>query len=458
MSHAISSVGFTEVCFVSVGGSTARPWELQQFEFQLSLQAKPFRPTRLVGCFADCQDQSMHAPLVEQIASLGVELNANQYKVVRLAAVYDTTLDWFYEGFKSPAVAIARELDIHDSTAREWIRVGHALDELPLVHAAFATNALSYAKTRILTRWADSENEADLLELAYDRTANRLTTAIASYLAGDETDDERDQRQHENRSVTVYTDADGMVIIRAALPANIGKPVAAALNTVIKQVAATPYDTSSEETASRESSEEFDASADASQPRSVDESTTSCVRNASADAPAGLPIPIATMGEQIRQLRQQWQPADDDSFAIPSLAQQRADAFVLLFLGRNIDLTTEVVVHVRGDGTTFDDGTPVTDNAVCKRLDRSFVRLLLHDMQGRPIDASNRRRHPTTRQKRVVLEAHNHECVDCQSPDLLELDHNPPHEQTKHTVTTELEPRCAPCHRARHRREAPASV
>ena len=391
----------------------------------------------------------MHIPLVEQIASLGVELNANQYKVVRLSAAYDTTLEWFHEGFKTPAVAIARALDIHDSTAREWIRVGHALDELPLIHEAFAANALSYAKTRILTRWADGENEADLLGLAHDRTANRLTTAIASYLAGDETDDERDQRQHENRSVTVYTDAEGMVIIRAALPANIGKPVAEALNTVIKRVAATPCDPAVEELASDAS----DASADALQPHAVSVSATSSVRNASADAPTG-----PTMGEQIRQLKQQWQPGDDDGSFMPSLAQQRADAFVLLFLGKNNDLTTEVVVHVRGDGTTFDDGTPVTDNAVCQRLDQSFVRLLLHDIEGNPVDASNRRRHPTTRQKRVVLEAHNHECVDCQSPDLLELDHNPPHEQTKHTITTELEPRCAPCHRARHRREVLASL
>ncbi len=406
----------------------------------------------------------MHASLVEQIASLGVELNANQYKVVRLAARYDTTLDWFHEGFKSPAVAIASALDIHDSTAREWIRVGHALDELPLIHDAFAANVLSYAKTRILTRWADSENEADLLELAYERTANRLTTAIAGYLSGDETDDERDLRQHEDRSVTVYTDADGMTIIRAVLPANIGKPVAAALDTVIKQVAATPFDQSVEEFASEEhaseepGNEDRDASADAHQPPSVGESTTPSVRNASADASTGATMQGSSMGEQIGQLKRQWQPCDADGFVMPSLAQQRADAFVLLFLGKNIELTTEVVVHVRGEGTTFDDGTPVTDNAVCQRLDESFVRLLLHDMEGKPIDASNRRRHPTTRQKRVVLEAHNHECVDCQSPDLLELDHNPPYQQTKHTVTTELEPRCAPCHRARHHREALASV
>ena len=388
----------------------------------------------------------MHAPLVEQIASLGVELNANQYKVVRLAAQYDTTLEWFHDGFKTPAVAIARALDIHDSTAREWIRVGHALDDLPLVHDAFATNALSYAKVRILTRWANGDNEAELLELAHDRTANRLTTAIASYLASDETDDERDQRQHDNRSVTVYTDADGMVIIRAALPANIGKQVAAALDTVIQQVAATPFE-EVDELASDEVVDEEGASADTFQPQSVEPACAMSGRNASADAPDG-----RTMGDQIKELKQKWQPADD-GFFMPALDQQRADAFALLFLGNNIELTTEVIIHVRGDGTEFDDGTPLTSNAVCQRLEDSFVRVMLHDMDGRPIDASNRRRHPTTRQKRVVLESHNHECIDCESPDLLELDHNPPYHQTQHTITTELQPRCIPCHRARHKRE-----
>ncbi len=388
----------------------------------------------------------MTTSLVEQIASLGVELNANQYKVVRLAAQYDTTLDWFREGFKSSAVAIARTLDIHDSTAREWIRVGHALDELPLVDDAFASNDLSYAKTRILTRWADCENEAELLKLAHGRNANRLTTTIAKHLAGTETDEDRGQRQHDSRSVTVYTDADGMVVVRATLPPSIGKQVAAAVETIVQQVAATPMNEPDEH-----SSKDEGASADAPSPPSVRKPTALRRQNASADASK---TRIQTMREQVRELKQSWQPEGADDYFAPSLAQQRADAFVLLFLGKNIELTTEVVIHVRGDGTTFDDGTPLTNNAVCQRLDESFIRLLLHGVDGSPIDATNRRRHPTTRQKRVVLEAHNHECVDCQSTDLLELDHNPPYEQTRHTVTTELEPRCGPCHRARHRREA----
>ena len=389
----------------------------------------------------------MHSSIVEQLAVLGSELNANQYKIVRLAAHYDATLEWFRHGFKTAGMAIARTLDVHTSTAREWIRVGHALDYLPLVDEAFATNNLSYAKTRILTRWADPDNEQELLDLACGRSANRLTTAVANYLAGDETDDEREQRHHDNRSVTVHTDAEGMVIIRAALPPNIGKAVAEALNTIVQQVAATPADEPAD------TPEAPDASADASPPRSVIEPTATSGQNASADASC-----TPSTSEQLRQLKQQWQPADHGDFWIPSLAQQRADAFVLFFTGTNIDLVTEVVIHVRGDGSTFDDGTPITNNAVCQRLDESFVRLMIHDCERRPINASNRRRHPTARQKRVVLEANNHECVDCQDTELLELDHNPPYYQTLQTVTTELEPRCGPCHRARHRREASAAI
>lgn len=401
----------------------------------------------------------MFKSIVEQIAALGTELNANQYRIVRLVARYEASLEWFDQGFASPAMAIARTLGVHTSTAREWIRVGHALDVLPLIDDAFASNRLSYAKARILTRWADPENEQELLDLASDRTANRLTTAVSKYLAGEETDAERDQRHHDSRSVTVHTDAEGMIIIRAALPPNIGKAVAEALNSIVQRIAAT----SADEPSGQSDSEAFGAGGlpevfgDLPQPQPQPVlPTTLSQQKASPDAPhrpkaRSQKISRPTIEHQLRQLRQQWQQADDDEFWIPSIAQQRADAFAVLFLGTNINLTTEVVIHVRGDGATFDDGTPITNSSVCRRLDQSFIRLMIQDAERRPINASNRRRHPTKRQKRVVLEAHNHECVDCQGTELLELDHNPPYDQSRHTITTELEPRCAPCHRTRHR-------
>ncbi len=279
-----------------------------------------------------------------------------------------------------------------------------------------------------------------LLELAEKRSANRLTTAIARVLSLDEADTARDQRLHDDRSFTSYTDGDGMCIIRIALPPSTAKPIIAAVEELVRRIAQTP------------SEDATVASADACRSHTVTdvpESTTSREAPASADASRASRTPLP---QTLHRLRRSWQPASD--WTIPTLAQQHADAFTVLFLDLDIALTTEVVIHVRGDGNTFDDGTPITTNAISRQLDRSFIRLLIHDAERRPINASSRRRHSTTRQKRVVMETHGHECVECASTDLIELDHNPSYEMTRHTVTNELEPRCAPCHRARHRSAA----
>jgi 5-methylcytosine-specific restriction endonuclease McrA len=136
----------------------------------------------------------------------------------------------------------------------------------------------------------------------------------------------------------------------------------------------------------------------------------------------------------------------------PSLAQQRADALIELVTNGGASIETEIVLHVRGDGCTFDDGTPVTDTIVERLASTAFLRALVHDADGRPINASSRRRHPSVRQKRVVKER-DRCCVDCGSTDLLEYDHNPSHHHTGHTITDELELRCAPCHHRRHAHE-----
>lgn len=381
------------------------------------------------------------------MAALGWQLNANQYQAVHLAARYDDELEWFDQGHTSAASAIASRLQLHTGTPREWIRVGHALTHLPVIDAAFRANDLSYAKVQILTRFAGPENESALLSLAKACSARRLTVALVRLLSVDEDDETRDQRLHEARTFTHYTDADGMVVIRAVLPPELAKPIVAAVEHLVERIAATP---ASDEPDPCTTAAESDACADAPNSHSV--TTTAdppadSVQGACADG-------SDRMEANLRELERRWQPVHNDDRAIPSLAQQRADAFAVLFLGRDVSLTTEVVMHVRGDGNTFDDGTPITSGAVGRQLDQAFIRLLIHDAERRPVNASSRRRHPTTRQKRVVMEAHNHECVDCSTTDLIEFDHNPPYQLTRRTITGELEPRCAPCHRARHRTAA----
>ena len=134
-----------------------------------------------------------------------------------------------------------------------------------------------------------------------------------------------------------------------------------------------------------------------------------------------------------------------------SLAGQRARCLHgLIRDGGHPQVVREVLVHVRADGCSMHDGTPVSDHDVASMIGDSFIRALIHGIDGRPIDATFRRRHPTARQKRVVDERHGNACVTCGGRDLIDYDHVPPYAESRRTVVDELEPRCRSCHRARH--------
>lgn len=51
-------------------------------------------------------------------------------------------------------------------TAREKVRVAHALEELPIIREVFSRGELSYSKLRAITRIATDQTEGDLLVMA----------------------------------------------------------------------------------------------------------------------------------------------------------------------------------------------------------------------------------------------------------------------------------------------------
>ena len=143
--------------------------------------------------------------------------------------------------------------------------------------------------------------------------------------------------------------------------------------------------------------------------------------------------------------------------AWPSVAQQRADALVELIAEGGAQVETEVILHVRGDGCTLDDGKPIAESVVERLAPESFLRVLIHDAERRPVNASGRHRHPTARQKRLVKER-DRVCVDCGGGELFEYDHDPDFEITKHTLVEELRLRCCNCHHDRHRGSPPGKA
>ena len=65
--------------------------------------------------------------------------------------------------------------------AREHVRVARALPELPRIREAFESGQLSYSKVRVLTRVAEADSEADLLELARYATAAQLERMLRAF-------------------------------------------------------------------------------------------------------------------------------------------------------------------------------------------------------------------------------------------------------------------------------------
>ncbi len=335
----------------------------------------------------------MSACAVEQVSLRAAVIEAGhrwsigQRELVHLAAELERSEEWARDGAPTCAHWIADALDVEVCTAREWLRIGRALQELPSTDDAFEDGRLSYSKVRTLTRVATSDTEAELCLLAEHVPAGRLGCALAAWQSRRETPAETEARQQASRRLTWRTDVDGTILGVFKLA-----PIDGAV---------------------------FIGSVDARVRRNRPD--------ASADASSGTP---------------RW----------PSLAQQRADALVALARDGGSNVTTEIVVHVRGDGCALDDGTPVSETVVERIAPSSFLRALIHDADGNPVNASGRRRHPSARQRRVVRER-DRVCVDCGSTDLLEYDHDPQYQSSGQTVVDELHFRCWRCHRKRHAAE-----
>lgn len=318
-------------------------------------------------------------PLTDQIVALAHTWSQSQRHLIETAVDMSESEEWLLARSPTAAHHLAALVDIEPCTAREWLRVGRRVRELPLVQHHFTTGELSYSKVRALVSVATADNEAELVELALGTPAGDLRAAIARHLTQTLEPDELAAHQHRRRSVSWRAEADGMVTFTLRLPPHVAAVLIALLTTMVMRT----------------------------------------------------------------------RPRRDASAAWPTANQQYADAFHEIINSGTGSITTEVVLHVRGDGCSADDGTPIPDTIIAELVPNAFVRALIHDAERRPINASARRRHPTSRQKRVVKER-DRACVDCGRSDLLNYDHTPPYELTKHTIIEELELRCAPCHHARH--------
>ncbi|MEE1618680.1 HNH endonuclease signature motif containing protein [Brachybacterium sp. J153] len=116
-------------------------------------------------------------------------------------------------------------------TAREHLRVARALPGLPLTVTEFRAGRLSYSKVREITRVADRVEEEVLVEMARAMTASQLARTVSAFQSIDGTRLDQDSR----REAQWRTRDDGMVEVRAVLPAETGAELITALELALNR-------------------------------------------------------------------------------------------------------------------------------------------------------------------------------------------------------------------------------
>jgi len=154
--------------------------------------------------------------LEAEITRLATQIAAATCRLLLYVAELDRRGAWASWGAKSCAHWLNYQCGIDMVTAREKVRVAHAVCELPLIRAAFAVGELAYSKVRALTRVATPDTEAELLEIARDTSTAQLERILRGYAGTLAADDKDTAAAHLRRSLTwrVCENGDGVVELR----------------------------------------------------------------------------------------------------------------------------------------------------------------------------------------------------------------------------------------------------
>ena len=153
--------------------------------------------------------------LEAEACTLAAAIAASTCRFLLVIAELDRREAWRAWGCKSMAHWMSWRCATALPTAREQVRVGRALAELPQLTETFGAGRLSYSKVRALVRVATPATEGELVDLATMTTAAQLERIVTAYVGST-----RDAvtSQLARRGLTVRHEEDGSVTIVARLP------------------------------------------------------------------------------------------------------------------------------------------------------------------------------------------------------------------------------------------------
>jgi len=169
--------------------------------------------------------------LDQNILTLCIRINSATYELLVMIREFDERAGWLQWGLDNCAEWLAWRCDLALTTAREKVRVAHALKHLPLISQAFSSGELSYSKVKAMTRVARRDNEQQLLEFALRHTAVTVAERCRELRCGKGSSIGTAERAWANRSLRVRRDIDrNMMMITVELPLDSGELLDKALD------------------------------------------------------------------------------------------------------------------------------------------------------------------------------------------------------------------------------------
>jgi len=169
--------------------------------------------------------------LDQNILTLCTRINSATYELLVMIREFDERVGWTQWGLDNCTEWLAWRCDLSMTTAREKVRVAHALKHLPLLSQAFSTGELSYSKVKAMTRVADRDNEQQLLEFALRHTAVTVAERCRELRCGRESSMGTAARAWANRSLRMRRDRErNLMTITVELPLESGELLDKALD------------------------------------------------------------------------------------------------------------------------------------------------------------------------------------------------------------------------------------
>jgi hypothetical protein len=110
----------------------------------------------------------------QRITALAAVRDRAAYEMLSFIRAFDECRGWERDGASSCAAWLEVRIGITARSAREHVRVAHAVVCFPAIERALERGAINYSKARAITRVATVDNEAELVEACDGRTAAQL--------------------------------------------------------------------------------------------------------------------------------------------------------------------------------------------------------------------------------------------------------------------------------------------